>query len=358
MVSVSAIVLHRPAGPDAGPLECQLADARRDLGERLVRRLAAAGAARAELRVGEPDDTPFGRRVRGLVADLAPGGLVLAGSGSAALARPRDLRPFVEAAASSERRGLVNNRYSADLVALGDPSILHDVPDLPSDNSLPRWLDEVARIRVDDLRTRWRLAFDVDSPLDLALAGLAASAEAAVVGDRLRRVAAAFADRRAEVLVAGRTSAATLRLLERRAAARTRALVEERGLRAGSPLAIGSDATAPAARPRRPPSSVLAMLLEARGPAALGSLVAELADAAVIDSRVLLAARLGADERRWPPPEDRFASDLLLAERVADPWLRQLTAAARGAPVPIVLGGHTLVGPSLRLLLRRRSAAR
>jgi hypothetical protein len=49
--------------------------------------------------------------------------------------------------------------------------------------------------------------------------------------------------------------------------------------------------------------------------------------------------------------EDRFASDLLLPDRIADPWLRSLTAAAVGAPVPILFGGHTLVGPGLRLAL-------
>ena len=68
--------------------------------------------------------------------------------------------------------------------------------------------------------------------------------------------------------------------------------------------------------------------------------------------RVLLAHRFGADERDWPPAEDRFASDLLLPDRVADPWLRDLTASAAGARIPVALGGHTLVGPGLRLLLR------
>ncbi|MBP1705329.1 MAG: hypothetical protein H6Q36_1068 [Chloroflexi bacterium] len=72
----------------------------------------------------------------------------------------------------------------------------------------------------------------------------------------------------------------------------------------------------------------------------------------MVDTRVLLAHRLGADERRWPPDEDRFASDLLLPDRVGHPWLRALTAAALEAPIPVLLGGHTLVGPALRLLAR------
>ena len=43
---------------------------------------------------------------------------------------------------------------------------------------------------------------------------------------------------------------------------------------------------------------------------------------------------------------------------IGDPWLRALTTSAAAAPIPIVLGGHTLVGPGLRLALGRRSAAR
>jgi hypothetical protein len=66
---------------------------------------------------------------------------------------------------------------------------------------------------------------------------------------------------------------------------------------------------------------------------------------------VLLAHRLGANEAAWPPPEDRFAADLLLHEQIADPLLRALTRSAAEASIPIVLGGHTLVGPGLRLAL-------
>ena len=210
---------------------------------------------------------------------------------------------------------------------------------------------------VRDLRARRRLAMDLDSPLDLLLLdGVAGAprlpgpgdADGGPVRDRLVAIRALAADPGMELLVAGRTSAADLRWLETHTRSRTRALVEERGLRTA---AIGATLGRPN---RRPPRSVLGELLERDGPESLGRHVASLADGALIDSRVLLAHRLGADERGWPHPEDRFASDLLLADRVRDPWLRDLTAAAAGADVPILLGGHSLVGPGVRFALRTR----
>jgi hypothetical protein len=152
-------------------------------------------------------------------------------------------------------------------------------------------------------------------------------------------VVAASRDPRRELLVAGRASAAGLAWLERSTASRTRALIEERGFRTRSDE-------------QRPARSSLGLVLDRDGPEALGARLAELADAAVIDSRVLLAHRLGTHEGRWPLVEDRFASDLLLPDRIADPWLRALTVSAVAAPIPILLGGHSLVGPGLRLLLR------
>ena len=86
--------------------------------------------------------------------------------------------------------------------------------------------------------------------------------------------------------------------------------------------------------------------------------MSRLADAAVIDSRVLMAHQFGPSESNWPAAEDRFASDLLLPLALADPWLHALTASASApaSPTPILLGGHTLVNGGLRLLAQRARA--
>lgn len=350
MGDVTVLVLHPPRPVDAGPLVGALDEARRSLARRHVERFRAAGAVEARI-VEERDDIPFGARLRRLVADLPTSGLVLLGSGALPLAGTADYRDFVAAAADDGPRALANNRYSSDAIAVAAAGILRHVPDLPADNSLPRWLEEVAGYPVDDLRQRRRLGVDLDSPVDLVLLGLPLPADAAAgspLPGRLAAVRTVLADRRSEVTVAGRTSAATLAVLETRTACRIRALVEERGLHATSRLAMADPGVA-----ARPPASTLGLLLDLAGPAALGRFLARLGEAAVVDSRVLLAHRLGPDERAWPVAEDRFASDLLLPGRVRDPWLRELTAAALAAPIPILLGGHTLVGPGLPFLAER-----
>ncbi len=355
MQPVAVRILHPEARPDAGELERWLADARERNADRLWTLFDAAGAEDIRIVAGPPDDRPFGRRLRSIVEDLGDVGLVILGSGALPLATDADTRAFVAAAASGDDVALANNRYSADAVAIARPGALRDVPDLPGDNALPRWLDEVAGLRVADLRRRWRLAMDLDSPLDVVLTGAVhgrAEAELAPVRRAIEAVREVARDRRGEIVVAGRTNAATLRWLERSTPTRVRALVEERGLRASSVEAMAS---APSGRrSARPPRSILGLALDAGGPGGLGSVLDELGDAAILDSRVLLAHRLGADEARWPSAEDRFASDLLLPERIADPWLRALTRGAATAPIPILLGGHSLVGPGIRLVLGRR----
>ena len=351
MPSVAVHILHPLPDPAAGPLVRWTAEARAALAERHRRGFDAAGADEVSIVEGSADGPTFGARLRDLIDGTSASGLVVLGSGSMPLANLADRRAFVAAAASVEPRALANNRYSADAIAIARIDRLPRIPDLPGDNALPRWLAEVAGIPVDDLRRRWRLGVDIDGPLDLVLTGAdrhVAAIDVAPVRARLAAIQLVARDARAELLVAGRTSATTLAWLERRTASRTRALVEERGLRAASRLARADARTAAT---QRPPTSVLGALLDRDGAESFGDHLARLSDAAIVDTRVLLAHRLGADEAAWPAAEDRFASDLLLPDRVEDPWLRALTESAANARIPVLLGGHTLVGPGIRLIM-------
>jgi len=342
------MIFHPGPKPDDGPLVRLFESIRRRRAERHAVGFREAGA---EVRLDDGyTDASFGERVRRLVADTKPDGVVLLGSGSLPLTNAADWHTLVAAAGGPAGRALANNRFSADAIAVSGASILGSLPDVSSDNRLPRWLAQRGVI-VDDLHERWRLQLDLDTPLDALLVWPvettgdlgAAGIDPGPARAALRGVATVARDPARELIVAGRASASGLAWLERKTASRTRALIEERGFRTRAPG-------------QRPVRSAVGLILDRDGPAALGDRLAELGDAAIVDSRVLLAHRFGADETGWPSSEDRFASDLLLPDRIGDPWLRALTASVRDAAIPIVLGGHTLVGPGLRLALRKPDA--
>lgn len=357
-------IFHQPPRDGDPPLTHLLAEARHRLVARQIRLFVAAGAARVIVVPGREDGSAesFGERLVRLIHEEGiDRGVVLLGSGAVPLLRGLDARRLVDAASASGRVALTNNRYSSDVCAVSDAAALRELPPLPSDNALPRWLEERAGFTVRELAARDRLAIDLDTPLDLALLSLvpgAARALRELAGERqirvprLNELRALAADPRRELLVFGRSSARTLRWLERNVRCRVRFLAEERGLRASSPFAIGDVPVAATAGRSRDPAATLGLLLEQRSPGELASIVGELADGAVVDSRVLMAHRFGADEDAWPSAEDRFASDLLESRSISDNWLRALTISAAEAPIPIQLGAHTLVGPGVPLILR------
>ena len=211
--------------------------------------------------------------------------------------------------------------------------------------------------RVARPRGRWRLAIDIDGPLDLraarAIAGGPPGVDLGVVRERdSPPCASVAADRRAELVVTGRVSARTLAWLERRVAGADprdrRGARPARGDPAGARMTIRARPEAIGTRPTR--GRCWALISTRPDPGAWASLLGPTRGRR--DRRQPRPPGPPARSRRsrpGPQPEDRFASDLLLAERVRDPWLRELTAAARDAPIPILLGGHSLVGPGVRL---------
>lgn len=349
MADVQVLIFHRRAEAGEGALVRLLADVRGRLAERHARLFRTLGAS-----VSVVGEWLAGGRFGEVLADLLPpgGGLVVLSSGAVPLLRRADAERLVAVARAGGPLALTNNLYSSDVCAVGQASLLRTLPALASDNVLPRWLAEEAGAAVAELPGRDRLALDLDTPLDVALVGLhpaapawlrAAGQDAGLAVPRLDEVRALAADPRRELLVFGRSGSATLRWLERNVRCRVRFLAEERGLRSSG-------------AGQRPARATLGRLLEREGPAALAGVVGRLSDGAILDTRVLLADRLGREEDGWPSAADRYASDLLRAQNVEDRWLRELTASAAAATDPILLGGHSLVGPGVPLLLRASRA--
>ena len=91
---------------------------------------------------------------------------------------------------------------------------------------------------------------------------------------------------------------------------------------------------------------MLGFLFDAYGVERGFELLGETCTAAVLDVRVLLAHR-----KIRASAHDRFNADLLRWEEIGEPWLREFTAAAARAPIPVILGGHSLVCGGLYLLV-------
>ena len=355
MANVTTLIFYRPAAAGEAELVRTLAAVREDLTQRHAALFRRAGA-----RVRIESDWHEGLSFGEVLARVAParGGVIVLSGGATPLLNRRDAERLVAAAATTGQVALTNNRYSSDVCAVADASVLRGLPPLPSDNALPRWLEEHAGYTLSELPGRERLGIDLDTPADIALAALARAAPswlrraadtARLEIPRLAEVRAIARDPHRELLVFGRSGSRQLRWLERNVRCRVRFLAEERGMRASSPLAIRADPASDSSESPRV-HATLGYLLDARGPDALASTVAGLGDGAIIDTRVLLAHRFGADEFAWPSPADRYASDLHRFAEIKDGWLQAMTKSAAGSGLPILLGGHSLVGPGIPLL--------
>ena len=296
--------------------------------------------AEAALRRTDPS-APIGAVV---AAAAGTGPLCYAGAGMPAMATDdwRRLRERIEAGES-----LANNVHSCDLLALADAAPLAALAGETSDNAFARRLRDDLGLEVAQLERTAAALLDLDTPTDLALLSLAQENGVLELGPRLsetlRRWAAALApcrerltaaldaltERERQVMVIGRVSAAVWSALDRDTAARIRVISEERGLRSRAASAM-------------PARSLLGLHGEAVGGAALIAGLAELADGVIFDTRPLFA-HLGWGKSR----ADRFAADLGDVDAIAESQLREVVEAVIAAPVPIALGGHSLVSGGL-----------
>ena len=302
---------------------------------------AGKGDAYAVDRDDEGEAFSLRERVLGLAGTLGAEGVAVMGAGALPFLTPEDFAAVREALAGGGDVAVTNNFYSADLTAWAPAGALARVGPLERDNVLPRRLRDEAGCEVTVLPRSVRTAFDLDTPADLAVLALSevtpgAIREALPPEECLpltpyRALMPLLCDPDAEVLVAGRVGSATWAHLERETACRVRIVSEERGL-----------ASAPEGHA---PRSLAGRLLEEVGMERFADELTSMADGVVLDTRVLLA-HAGSQTTR----EDRFQSDLLAAERVANPWLRDLTGALASATVPVLTGGHTLLSGGLMAL--------
>lgn len=240
--------------------------------------------------------------------------------------------------------GLVsaNSLFSSDIVGFTPASILERARPMPLDNQLAYTLRE-AGARFEPMDATTGSVFDIDTPVDVALAALHPAlgdrAAAALRGagldmllGRAREAARVLREGKDDVFLYGRMAAGTLVRLEAGTKCRVRAWIEERGMRS-----------------RDRENSAYAMLGEVI--ARMGvewwfEQMSRSCGAALIDTRVLFSHRGHPVSQ-----EDRFLSDLGAEAGVGDDFARELARQANHSPIPVLLGGHSLVNGGVRVLL-------
>jgi hypothetical protein len=291
----------------------------------------------------------FGEQLRATVAQLDSAAVVYVGGGSAPLLDLEGLRRFAELV-DEPGRVAANNLLSSDWVAFRPASALARTGPILTDNDLAWRLHHDAELERLPAEQTLVSTLDIDTPTDLALLTLAHDLppllrayldQHAPAVPALVAVEGVMADPYRTLIVAGRLNTGIWAKVEREVSFLKRLYVEERGMRASGRQA------------RCEVRTLLAVLLHEVGPERFFALLGELGDALVFDTRPLfaqLSPHLSA--------ADRFASDLLRPELIADPLVRDFTAAARDAALPVVLGGHALVTGGLWLLASRVRAAK
>ena len=308
------------------------------------------GGGGADLLVVETGDTiVFGEQLRAIVGQLDSAAVVYVGGGSAPLLDIAGLRLLV---AAIEQPGQVaaNNALSSDWVGFRPADALARTAPILTDNDLAWRLHHDAGLARVPLDANLATTLDIDTPTDLALLRLAPGVppllrryldDAVPDFPALPAIEALLIDPYRTLIIAGRVNVGILAAVERQVSFLKRLFIEERGMRASGRQARGEVRT------------LLAVLLHEVGPERFFALLATLGDGLLFDTRPLFA-HLAPDLSA----ADRFASDLLRPELIGNPLVRDFTAAARDAGIPILLGGHALVTGGLALLATRARVAK
>jgi 2-phospho-L-lactate guanylyltransferase (CobY/MobA/RfbA family) len=287
------------------------------------------------------DDQPFhfGRRLRKVVQKHGVERAFYIGGGSAPLLGKHEIEAVCHRLLERDNVQVTNNFWSSDFVAFTPASAIDRIDPPAIDNSLAFRLERQAGLTTLPIERSVGTMFDVDTPADLMVlqahpaVGPRTAEYIAGLGldtSHLQSAMRLITKVDSEVIIAGRTGSYIWARLETDMACRTRFFSEERGMRASGREERGE------AR------SLLGYHYEAVGPRRFFETMASLGQALFMDSRVVfshLGLRL--------PASDRFYSDMRRPELVQDAVAREFTETAMAAPLPVVLGGHSMVAGGL-----------
>lgn len=283
----------------------------------------------------------FGVRLRELIVKYNLDRVIYMGGAAAPLMTAGEFNEIALSLKTNKNVVVVNNVQSADLVAF-TPARAIDEIDLPeSDNSLGNLLRGIGMRRIL-IPNSGRINFDLDTPVDIQILGMHPDCGPRTLKaiesldwprDRLEQALRILRQDSREIAVFGRVGPSVIQYINTNMVHRMRVYSEERGMKA-----LGRDE-------RGEVVSLIGYMIEELGPCKFFEYVSRVCDLAFIDSRVVFA-HLNKQVSDW----DRFQSDLGRYELIGDEWVREFTRCALESPIPVILGGHSLVAAGLWIL--------
>ena len=286
-----------------------------------------------------PDQFHYGKQLQTAIREHDLQRVFCLNGAGSPLISVEELKMVCETLLGRENLVYTNNTQSVDVAAFTVPPHLDSI-ELPAmDNSLALTLRDQLGLEMELMPHSLGLLFDIDTPSDLLVLGAgpftgprtkAAIDSLQLDYSTLEQAKAVLGDEYEDVALIGRVGAPIIGRLNAVLKLRLRVFSEERGMKSLGRVEA------------KEVVSLLGLLIEHAGLEKFFEYLSVLARCAFIDSRVLTY-----HYQQYPSDRDRFLSDLGLWQEVENPWLKEFTRAAVECPIPVILGGHSLVAGSL-----------
>jgi len=285
------------------------------------------------------DDFHFGRELQAAIKEHDLDRVFCLNGAGSPLIKIEEINMICHKLLNSEQFVYTNNTQSVDLIAFTVPEEIERV-ELPAmDNSLAMTLRDQLGLSMELMPHTLGLLFDIDTPSDLLVLGAGPFAgphtRAALKSldfnyENLDQAKAVLQEEYEDIVLIGRVGAPIIERLNALLKLRLRVFSEERGMKSLGRIESGAVV------------SLLGLLIDHAGLETFFNYLARVARCAFIDSRVLMY-HYHYDFN----DQQRFLSDLGLWQEIEHPWLKEFTRLAVESPIPIILGGHSLISGSL-----------
>jgi hypothetical protein len=291
------------------------------------------------------DDGDFnlGKRLSEIIEKNSLEAVFYLGGAAGPLITVEEIDSFAKQVVESPNTVMTNNVQSSDILVFSPAHAINDIHVFPvKDNPLGNLLRDAGLKKVL-MPHSTGIHFDIDTPTDMLILSLNPKIgenvkqvfkELNYNSEHLIRAKHYLALPYADVILSGRIGSPVITQVNTMIRCRLRVYSEERGMKYLK------------REENEKVKSLVAKMMEVMGTEEFLNYLGQIAHVAFIDTRIIFA------HHKWHLVEnDRFYSDLLMPEMIEHEETRKLTEAVMAAPIPVVLGGHSLVAGGMWSLI-------